>query len=338
MPIEPGEQTDLHVVQRARDAEVVEALLAERAPEALHLAARLRVVRLGVHEPDTKATTRDTQRVADVGRAVVEIERLGRAVETKGLDAQSQHLGLALGGASLEWDHVPAVVIENRVDAKRHAHAVHAQRRAVADVSVPNLIGRGGLPPKAHPCATHTTRALETVLAVETTQRRHADATGLEAAIDGEGAVDERDTRGRVLVTDREEQHALFVGESACVARVAAALRTKRVEAATTVRVVPALQRRHGVGARARTVGWTYVLVGECAQLGRHVAVIEHAATQQRAEHLRAKQRHLLGDVFGFQLIGHRSSFRERNDDGRGVDDGWRLPRMVGWFSLVNHE
>src|SRR5690606_21781570 len=34
--VEPREQADLHVVERAHGAEVVEALLAQRAPEALH--------------------------------------------------------------------------------------------------------------------------------------------------------------------------------------------------------------------------------------------------------------------------------------------------------------
>src|SRR5690606_17231283 len=41
---EPREQAPLHVVERAVLAEVIEALLAQRAPEALHLAARLGVV------------------------------------------------------------------------------------------------------------------------------------------------------------------------------------------------------------------------------------------------------------------------------------------------------
>jgi hypothetical protein len=54
------------------------------------------------------------QGVADVGRAVVEVERLGGAVEPKGFDAQSKHLGLALGGARLERDDEAAVVVEDR--------------------------------------------------------------------------------------------------------------------------------------------------------------------------------------------------------------------------------
>src|SRR5581483_1992443 len=45
--VEEREQPGLHVVQLGHRAEVVEAALAQRAPEPLHLAARRRVVRPG---------------------------------------------------------------------------------------------------------------------------------------------------------------------------------------------------------------------------------------------------------------------------------------------------
>src|SRR5690606_9206875 len=81
--VEPGEDPDVEVVQRAEVFAEDEALLAERAPEALHLAACGRVVRLCMYERGAEARAREAERLAAVRRAVVEVERVGCAESAK---------------------------------------------------------------------------------------------------------------------------------------------------------------------------------------------------------------------------------------------------------------
>src|SRR5690606_32097541 len=76
---EEGEQAHLYVVQASGRAEVIEASLAQRTPEALHLTARLRVVRRRVQQADAQPRARGREHLARVRRAVVEVERFGTA-------------------------------------------------------------------------------------------------------------------------------------------------------------------------------------------------------------------------------------------------------------------
>ena len=78
---EESEQSHLHVVEIARRADVIEATFAERPPEALHLASSLWVVRRRVQEADAQARASRRQDVTGVGRAIVEVERLGAAAD-----------------------------------------------------------------------------------------------------------------------------------------------------------------------------------------------------------------------------------------------------------------
>jgi molybdopterin-guanine dinucleotide biosynthesis protein A len=64
--VEEREQPHLDVVERGDRAEVVEAALAQRPPPPFHLAARRRVVGLGVDERDAKLGAGGAERLAGV--------------------------------------------------------------------------------------------------------------------------------------------------------------------------------------------------------------------------------------------------------------------------------
>ena len=97
---------------RAEFAEVVEAALAERAPEALHFPAGGRVVGLGVQERDAQALAAEAQRVAAIGGAVVQIQRIGGAVATESADQKLQHVGFLFCGAGFQRHDVARGVVE----------------------------------------------------------------------------------------------------------------------------------------------------------------------------------------------------------------------------------
>src|SRR5690606_17835229 len=100
--VEPSEDADVEIVKRAEVFREDEALLAERAPEPLHLSARRRVVRLGVDEGSAKTCTCEAERLAAVGRAVVEVERVGRAEAAERANQDGEHVDLALLMAGLD--------------------------------------------------------------------------------------------------------------------------------------------------------------------------------------------------------------------------------------------
>lgn len=112
-----------------------------------------------------------------------------------------------------------------------------------------------------------------------------------------------------MLATDREQQLALLARELLCVAAVAPSLRMKRREPARAKRVVPALERRHRVGARRVAPRRAPALLRQRAQLFGQLAAAERTAAQQRADHLRAKQRDLFGRALGLELFGHVAPF-----------------------------
>lgn len=84
--IDVGQETDLHIVQARHRPKVVEAAFAQCAPKALHLAACLGVVGLGVHERDTEPRAHCLERVARIGSTIVEVERGGGWVQPEGFD------------------------------------------------------------------------------------------------------------------------------------------------------------------------------------------------------------------------------------------------------------
>jgi hypothetical protein len=65
----------LHIVQRPELAEMIDATLTRGTPEALHLPASLRVVRLCMQQLNSETLTSDREDLAAVCRPVVEIQR-----------------------------------------------------------------------------------------------------------------------------------------------------------------------------------------------------------------------------------------------------------------------
>ncbi len=110
--VEPGEQTDLHVVEGAELTDVIQALLAQSAPESLHLAAGPGVMRFGVEEADAEPAAERGQCIADIGGPVVSVQSVGAAMEAKSFDREQEHLAFSLRGAGLNRNDIPAVVVE----------------------------------------------------------------------------------------------------------------------------------------------------------------------------------------------------------------------------------
>jgi len=144
--IEEGPEPDADVVERGEVLGEVQAALAQRAPEALHLAARGSVVGPGVQERDAQARTGDAQMLASVRAAVVEVEGVGRPVAAQGADEEAEHVDLALAVVGLERDHVARGVVEQRVDAHGMGLGVDQDHAGVTDVAVPQRAGTLGLP------------------------------------------------------------------------------------------------------------------------------------------------------------------------------------------------
>ncbi len=69
--VEPGVEPHIEVVQRGERAGHVEAALAERAPEALHLSVGRRVVGERVNQRRAQALAAEVQGVAAIGRAIM---------------------------------------------------------------------------------------------------------------------------------------------------------------------------------------------------------------------------------------------------------------------------
>ena len=104
--VEEREQADLHIVQGAAGADVIQAAASQGAPEALHLSAGLWIVGLGVDDGDAQPRARDLQRLAAIGGAVVEVQRLRQARASQRLHEQLEHVDLALGGEGADGDDV----------------------------------------------------------------------------------------------------------------------------------------------------------------------------------------------------------------------------------------
>ena len=97
--IEKCDEPHLYVMQRRELAEEIEAAVARRSPETFHLAPRLRVVRLCVHERDPEATAGERECLAAIRRAVVQVDLVGLAMLAQSLHEHLEHVGLALGRA-----------------------------------------------------------------------------------------------------------------------------------------------------------------------------------------------------------------------------------------------
>ncbi len=303
--VEEGAEAYLHVVQRGQAAEVVEAAGAQRAPEPLHLAARRHVVGPSVDQRDAEALAAQPQRDPAVGAAVVEVEAVGRAVAAQRGQKQVEHVDLALGVVGLERDHVARGVVEHCVDAQRSGRRADAQRRAVADVAVPQRAGVVGLPAQpgvavgAHP-------ALEPGVAVQSRHRRRRHHVGGQPPVGDQRAQDQRQRRGRVLAPDIEQELALLRPQLAGATSVGARCRAQPGEAVGSIRVEPSLQGRGAETSRARVARRPVALGGQRTHRGCQIAAVELAAGQG-ADDLGTEQGDRLGVVAWAQglVVGH---------------------------------
>jgi hypothetical protein len=126
-----------------------------------------------------------------------------------------------------------------------------------------------------------------------------------EPAVRHERAQDERHRGGRVLLADVEEELALLGAELTAVAPITAREGPKRVEAAATVGVVPALERRHRDAAGDVRAGRPEALLRERVQRGAQLTAVQVLAGE-RAHDLAAKARDGLGVVLGRERWGLR--------------------------------
>src|SRR5690606_20757737 len=145
-----GPEPYVEVVERAERANEVEAALTQGAPKSLHFSSGGRVVGLRVNERRPHACAGQTQRLTAVGRAVVEVQGVGRPVFAHRAHHQPEHVDFALGVMGSEREDVAAGIIENAVDTHRLALAIDQDRRSVTHVGVPKGAGPLRLPAKAY--------------------------------------------------------------------------------------------------------------------------------------------------------------------------------------------
>jgi hypothetical protein len=313
----------VHVFEGGDLAQEVEAALAQRAPEALHLAASGRVVGRGMKQRDAQALARQAQRLAAIGGAVIEVERVGRAMAAQRAYEEAEHVDLALAVVRFEGDDKARVVIEERVDAQRFGDAANHYVGAMADVSMPKRPRALGLPAQARAVghARAERYAIEALLDEEAAHRGLGDGALVEASIGDERAQDERYRCIGMLPADIAQQRALCFRERLRAAFVTASLGTQRRQPTCFVLVEPALEAGDGVAARVIEPGRPVATLAERAQLVGELAVVEVAA-RQRTDDLAAKQRDgfavIGGDEWvGFPINGHGGSFRHRRVVGK---------------------
>ena len=269
-------------------------------------------------ELDAEPAARGRERVAAIGRAVVEIQPPRRAVQANRFEQKVEHRDLALVAKHAQRDDVARFVVEQRVHAHRDAAAVDGERRAVADVGVPQVAGERGLP--APPLAVGrvppwpSARRGSSCSAIQPPQRLRRDLTGLEPAVALERVEDDVGRHARVLAADLEQQLALRVGERERIALLARG-GAERVEPVREVCAPPAQQRRQRVGARGVRARRQEPPGRQSAQLRQQLATGE-LGVEHGAEQLRAEQRDLLGMIFRFEF--HPLAVA----DGLGGDQG----------------
>jgi len=192
-------------------------------------------------------------------------------VRAQGAQEDAEHVVLALAVVGLERDDVPGGVVEQRVNPQRLGGLPDAQRRAVADIAVPERTRVLGLPPQARVAiGPHTAGQLR--LAVETLHRRRRDGAFGEPTVSDECADDQRHRRGRVLAADIEEEIPLIGRQLAGAAAVRSRRRSERLEAAAAIRVEPALDRREAELLADLAAGWPVLAGGDGAERERELS------------------------------------------------------------------
>ncbi len=250
--VEEGAEAHVEVVERAEGACEVEAALAEGAPEALHFPSRRRVVGLGVQEGRPHAGASEGERVAAVGGPVVEVNSVGGAMFAHGTHEQAEHVDLSLLVHGLERDDVPRGVVEHAVNAHGLFLAADQELSPMADVAVPERAGMRSLPSETLLAvdAISQRALIETAGGKEAAQRGGGEDVGVQASIGDERIEDPLGRGARPLAANVAEEILLLGGEGPRGPPIGAWLGPQGGKSPLPVQAVPALERRHGEGAR----------------------------------------------------------------------------------------
>ncbi len=104
MRVEKRHEADIDIVERADLAEVIEHVCTESAPKALHFAAGLGIVGFGVQKAHAESRARETESLAAISRAVIEVQGVGFSMAAHRADEDVEHVFFALGGVGFERD------------------------------------------------------------------------------------------------------------------------------------------------------------------------------------------------------------------------------------------
>lgn len=270
---------------------------------------------------DAQTRAAQTQQIAAVGRAVVQIQSVGRTVPPHRAHHQSEHVDLALGRVGLQRHHVARGVVQHAVHPQRQAPRARGQRQPVAHVPVPQRAGPLGLP--AQPCArarrVAQRHSIEPVLKVQPSHRDLGDGAFGQPPVGHQRAQDHRHGGRRVLPADVEQKLARGLAQRAGPAAIVTGLGAQGLQTALAKGIEPSLQRGDREGARVARSGRAKVLVLEGTQLGEQLSTLQGSA-RQRADDLCAKEGDLLGVVARLDLI-HRSPW--------GTVEGLRCRRRL---------
>ena len=255
-----------------------------------------------MEQRDAEPAARGAQRVAAVGRAVVQVEGVWFSVDAYRAHEQSEHVVLALGGVGLEGDEVTRVIVDQAVDPDRRALSAERERRAVTHVALPERVGQRGLPAQPGLGAFAVTQRdpIESLLAQKLAHGAGGDLSALDAPVGFERAQDERDRRLGVLAANVAEQGAKLGAEIAPAASVGAGCGAQAVHASQAKRVVPALERGDRVAARTVRLRRPMPLLGKRTERDGELAAGQ-IARQQGADDRVSKVGHGLAVVPGME-------------------------------------
>jgi hypothetical protein len=275
---EPRAQLGLHIGERCDGANVVERLLAHAPPEALHLAAGLRVVRTCVEKSRAEPATHEREDRAPVRGSVVEVQQVRLAVLHQRAREERQHGFLALVACHAQRDDEARGVVQESVHADRCAAAVQREGRSVTYVSVPERIRTRCLPAKTRPAglAVVVLCARQALLAQHSPHRALFDVRS-DSPVRTQRAQHERDADVGMLTADVTEELLEHGIEAPAATTIGTATRGEGREAALFECVQPPLQARHRVAPRCLATRWPYALHAETPELRRALAVVERS-------------------------------------------------------------
>lgn len=137
MLVDPRKEADVEVVEGGNAAHVIEAPLAQRAPESLHFTAGRGIVGLGVDQGSSEASGCQSETLSPIGRPVVQVEDVGRPVPSKGPYKESQQIDLALLVHGFDGQDITRGIVHESMDANGARFTVQDNWSPMADVPMP---------------------------------------------------------------------------------------------------------------------------------------------------------------------------------------------------------